>query len=86
MKDLRSFIRLILEKSDDLELITEPDIPEDSEEDQETEASVAANVAGVTTPLGTGPTYPNKKKNKRKSVTDVVGRAFGNAKPVNSKK
>ena len=26
------------------------------------DANVVANIAGVTTPLGTGPTYPNKKK------------------------
>jgi len=86
MKNLRYFIRLILEKSRDIELITEPDIPEDSDEDQETEASVAANVAGVTTPLGSGPTYPDKKNNKRKTPADVAGRAFGNAKPANFKK
>ena len=26
------------------------------------DVNVVANIAGVTTPLGTGPTYPNKKK------------------------
>lgn len=60
------------------ELITEPD---SSEESEENEVSVAANVAGVTTPLGAGPTYPKKYRDKRKSPASVAGRSFGNAKP-----
>jgi len=53
------------EKKD--ELLVEPDSPNESNEaDVENEASVATAVAGVTVPMGAGPTYPNKRK-KRKS-------------------
>ncbi len=86
MKYLRKFIRVILEKKEDVELITEPDIPEDSDEDQENEVSVVANIAGVTTPLGAGPSYPSSKKDKRKPPEDIAGRSFGNAKPAKPKK
>ena len=49
------------------DLLVEPDSPNDSNEaDVENEASVASAVAGVTVPMGAGPTYPNKRK-KRKS-------------------
>jgi len=40
------------------ELITEPD---DASEEPSEEASVGG-VAGVTTPLGTGPTFPKNRK------------------------
>ena len=86
MKNLRLFIRKILEEAQEKELITEPDDTEGREESAEDEASVAANVAGVTTPLGTGPTYPRKTKDKRKSPAAVAGSAFGGAKPVKNKK
>ena len=65
---LRKFIRHLIEaekKTDDEEeLLVEPDVTDGRGED---EVSVAANVAGVTTPLGTGPTYPNRPKKKKKS-------------------
>ncbi len=85
MNVLRQFIRLLIESeseeenSDDDKLLTEPDETEGREED---EVSVVANVAGVTTPLGTGPTYPDKPAKKRKSAAEVAGRSFGNAVPV----
>jgi len=60
-------------------LLTEPDEP-DSEDDPAEEQSVVANIAGVTTPLGTGPTYPNKGK-KRKSPARAAGDSFGGARP-----
>ena len=69
---LRKYVRLVLENSkDSKELLTEPDSPPEDEESQE-EAS-AGGVAGVTTPLGTGPTYPSKKKKKSKKKKSVVG-------------
>ena len=53
---------------DDDSLLVEPDDPSEKSEDAdlEQEASVAAAVAGVTTPLGTGPTYPDRPKKKKK--------------------
>ena len=75
-------------------LITEPDDPESSFETKKglkndpkkNEVSVAGAVAGVTTPLGTGPTYPNKGKRKIKPVWEPTARAFGGAVPVQTKK
>ena len=73
------------------DLLTEPDA---SVEDPQREVSAigvgggaltsTGAIRGVTTPLGTTSTYPakSKRKKKRKSVTDVVARAFGGAKPV----
>jgi len=58
-------------------LLTEPDEPDEGD-DPAKEQSVVANIAGVTTPLGTGPTYPNKGK-KRKSPARAAGDAFGGA-------
>ena len=43
-------------------LLVEPDDPEEQEE--AVEASVAAAVAGVTVPMGAGPTYPNRPKKR----------------------
>ena len=77
---LRKYIRIILEKKD---VIGEPDLTNKEERDKELrskekkkeknsdEASVAAGMPGVSTPLGTGPTYPAKviKKNKKRRKT-----------------
>ena len=85
MSVLRKFIRFLIEaeskkeKSDKSNLLTEPDEIEGREED---EASVVGGIVGVTTPLGAGPTYPNKPDKRRKSSTQVAGRSFGNAVPV----
>ena len=68
MKLLRALIRSILaeklKKDIPDNLLTEPDDTEG--EEQENEASVVAGIAGATTPLGTGPTYPDKPKKKKK--------------------
>ena len=74
---LRKFIRLIL--SEKKNLIGEPDMTNAEVRKKEkekkkkkikksSEASVAAGLPGVSTPLGTGPTYPAKvvKKAKKK--------------------
>lgn len=79
MDILREFIRKILVEKE--KLLTEPDETSGREDDSEDEASVAAAVAGVTTPLGTGPTYPVKSKKKKKTPAEVAGSAFGGAKP-----
>ena len=72
-KLLKKWIRLVLER----DIIGEPDETnkdsrgkDDKSKKKKSEMSVGG-VAGVTTPLGTGPTYPNKivkksKKRKRK--------------------
>ena len=69
---LRKYIRLILETpGPDKELLGEPDLT--SNDDESKEEVSAGGVAGVTTPLGTGPTYPGNKKrkpSKKKSVAD----------------
>ena len=81
INELRELVRriLILEKKaddqkgkdddDKKNILTEPDKVEQREEGEEVkEFSGAAAVAGVTTPLGTGPTFPlKKKKRKRKN-------------------
>ena len=85
MNALRQFIRFLIEteKKDDSEkekdLLTEPDEAEGREED---EVSVVASIAGVTTPLGTGPTYPDKPRKRRQSPAAAAGRSFGGATPI----
>ena len=85
MNVLRQFIRLLIEAEAEKEdpdkenLLTEPDEPDGREED---EVSVVANIAGVTTPLGTGPTHPDNPAKRRKSPTQVAGSSFGNAVPL----
>jgi hypothetical protein len=86
MKLIRDYIRALLEqKNQDKidspdDLLGEPDDPGlDSEQE---EASMAGAVAGVTVPLGAGPTYPNKPRKKRKSPASSAGKSFGNAKPI----
>ena len=78
---LRHFIRLLLEK----EVLGEPDLSseDEREHEDEDEQSVSGAVAGVTTPLGTGPTYPNQPRGKKKMTpAQAAGSAFGNAKPI----
>ena len=89
MKLIRNYIRALLEeKSSDKaepreDLLTEPDNPNEGEDrESEQEASGAAAVAGVTVPLGAGPTHPNRPIKKRKSASEVAGKSFGNAKPI----
>ena len=81
-RDLWEYVRWMLtedvsEGQDNL--LTEPDFTED--DDEADEQNVAANIAGVTTPLGTGPTYPNKQTKKRKPPAEAAGDAFGGARP-----
>jgi len=71
IKLIREFIRLFLERSSDV--LGEPDLSNQEErekekKDSEKDEMSAGGVAGVSTPLGTGPTYPAKivKKNKKR--------------------
>jgi len=73
---LRYYIRLILEKEKKKkkELLTEPDeVTGKDEKDREDETSVVASIAGVTTPLGTGSTYPRGKRKAKKKKAVVGG-------------
>ena len=63
-----------------MEILGEPDLSEE-ESDQESEVSVAASIAGATTPLGTNSTYPKKTK-KKKDPAKHAARAFARAKRV----
>ena len=86
-KNLWHYVDWMLnESSSDSEkdLITEPDLTED--EDEQDEQSIAANVAGVTTPLGTDATYPNSRVGHRKSPTQAAGDSFGGARPPKKKR
>jgi len=88
--ELRRYIKFLLEEKTkkDVEILAEPDLSsEDEREKDSSEQSVVSSIAGVTTPLGTGPTYPiNRKrspeKNKKRSPAEVNGAAFAGAKPV----
>jgi len=80
MRNLRLLVREIIKEIyhyqegtdvEDEDLLTEPDDVEFSVvsgtgQELEKEASAVGAIAGVTTPLGTGPTYPAATKRKRK--------------------
>ncbi len=55
-------------------LLVEPDDPDSDEEKNEVNTIAGGGIRGVTTPLGTGPTYPvdkdKKKKKKCRGGTD----------------
>ncbi len=70
---LREYVRQLLEKSEEVkdDLLTEPDDIEEREEDDVDEFSAVGAIAGVSTPVGTGPKHPGydrlkKKKKKHK--------------------
>lgn len=74
-----------VERRDD-DLLVEPDFSADTmdAEQKADEVSVAGAVAGVTTPLGTGPTHPNKGA-KRKPAWMAASSGYGRAKPKKTK-
>lgn len=78
---LRKYIAMLLHES--MEIIGEPDFSEEDKEQDE--VSTAGAVAGVITPLGTGPNYPDDSP-KQDSSASVAGRSFGGAKPYKKKK
>lgn len=70
-------------QQEDAELLGEPDLNPDRDDDNESpdEASTAVSLGGgPLTPLGTGPTYPDKPKKKPKTPAEIAGAAFGGAK------
>ena len=83
---LRRYIRHLLkeeEKQDNL--LTEPDEVEDADPEEEASTVAGGSIRGVSTPLGTGSTYPNSSSRSNKSRRDqtrIVGDAFGRARPV----
>jgi len=78
---LRYYIRLLIEQK---EILAEPDLSAEDErsEEEPEEQAVVSSIAGVTTPLGTGPTYPSPQRKKKKSPAEANGAAFGGAKPI----
>ena len=63
---IRSLIREIVEKEKKKKLLTEPDKVDERAESEADEMSTVASIAGVTTPLGTGPSYPGPVKKRKK--------------------
>ena len=71
---LREYIRRLLESSDEEvndDLLIEPDEIEEREDEEVKEFSAVGAMAGVSTPVGTGPKHPGydklrKKQNKKK--------------------
>ena len=62
-------------------------LDEDEEYDADEQKEVSAGgVAGVTTPLGTGPHYPNPEPTKPKPAYVAAGDVFGGARPLKKKK
>lgn len=75
---LREFISAVLLEEIDEKLLGEPDFidgrgsedepdPDNTIKGSRHEQAVVSAIAGVTTPLGTGPTYPVPKRKKRKN-------------------
>ena len=70
---LREYIRSLLENEEEIndDLLVEPDEVEESDHEEEVkEFSAVGAVAGVSTPVGTGPKHPGydklRKKQKKK--------------------
>ena len=67
---LREYIRRLLENDEEVtdDLLVEPDEIEEREEGNKDvkEFSGVAAIAGASTPLGTGPTHPGKRKKQKK--------------------
>ena len=84
MENLRELIRkIVLETlTKEEELLVEPD--ENEKKKKEKEEASSGGVAGVSVPLGAGPSYPGKSK-PRKRPADVAAASFGGAKIVKRK-
>ena len=52
-------------KKKEEDLLTEPDNVEERSESETDEVSAVASIAGVTTPLGTGPSYPGASQKEK---------------------
>ncbi len=79
MDTLRKVIRFLVEKEikEKEELLTEPDETEGRDEQEVS----SGGVAGVATPLGTGPNYPRRTRRTPGTRTphEVAAAAFGGA-------
>ena len=76
--DLRRLVRKLLietyeargDADNEENLLVEPDDPDKDENQNEVNTLAGGGVRGVTTPLGTGPTYPaGRGKKKKKKFT-----------------
>ena len=78
---LRTYIRAVLREK--AEILGEPDFPDEDEEElrKDKEQEEGSSVAGVITPLGTGPTYPDEPGSQYRSPAAAAGSAFGGSKP-----
>jgi hypothetical protein len=71
MHPLRKYIRLLIQEQNKKEkegekskdILGEPDFSPDEDEQEVS----GGGVAGVATPIGTGPTYPSKTSHKKES-------------------
>ena len=74
---LRLYIREAIRRLVEKDVISEPDEREEEKQDEMTTLT-GMQIRGSTSPLGTGPTYPDKPgKKKKKKKTDINTRAFG---------
>jgi len=75
---LRQYIYEALRLVEKPDTLNEPDARDEEKQDEMISLSTSV-VSGVTTPLGTGPTYPDKPKEtkKKKKKSDPTARAFG---------
>jgi hypothetical protein len=75
---LREYISLLLKEEDscncgakaesdddEKQMLSEPDESEEGSKKRD-EQAVVSSIAGVTTPLGTGPTYPSTRRKTKK--------------------
>ena len=77
---LREYIRqALIHMFESKEKLLEPDEKNDDRQDEMSTLGAMA-IRGVTTPLGTGPTYPAKKKKVKKKKKDVTCDSFGGGK------
>ena len=81
MNILRTYIRKILVERSKKNVLGEPDFAEDPEFQGDDEKQEQDSVAGVITPLGTGPGWPNRRTGQYRSPAAAAGSAFGGAKP-----
>ena len=74
------------ESKEGKQVIGEPDLNPDRESSDSDEATVSGMVSGPMTPIGTGPTYPDKPRKKQQSPAEITARAFGGIEPKKKKK
>lgn len=78
---IKAIIKEVEDKKSNKDLITEPDVQPEREEDATDEFSSAGAVAGYTLPLGASNSQTSLNKRGH-----IAGTGFGGAKPVKKKK